>query len=290
MTAILTDYEEFIKKLGTAPRIDEQRAQALALEVVSGLRGEDRDLILAVLVELLYGMMPAPGEGAEQAERDRYSRHLAIVKAIARLAEQEGEEFEGRRRMGSIGRTERAEALAGADGPLSSAASERSDDVLNIAKLKAGEYRPQDFERALAPIIHDLANSQRLMKVNRAEQLMKLLYLVENSGRENLLLMCEVAQAHAYSFTKECKKQRAAYIRKLATEAFTGSEEMKPEVDDSKWEEGEREPYNRLKSQERIMAQLMIDTTPDEVIVTVREVLGVLLEGHTQPGQVAVEG
>ena len=160
MTAILTDYEEFIRKLRTAPRIDEQRAQALALEVVSGLRGEDRDLILAVLVELLYGMMPAPSEEAEQAERDRYSRHLAIVKAIARLAEQEGEEFDGRRRIGSIGRTERAEAPDQKNGPLSSPAFQNRDDVLNIAELRRGLYERRDIERAIAPIVHDLATPQ----------------------------------------------------------------------------------------------------------------------------------
>jgi hypothetical protein len=186
--------------------------------------------------------------------------------------------------------SERAGAPESTPGPPSSPASVRSDDTLNIAELRTGLYDRRDVERALAPIVHDLATPQFVTNVNRAEQLMKLLYLMEHSSRENLLAICEVAQAHAYTYTEECERQRSAHLRGLVRQSFAGSEDRGAEVDEREWEQTEREPYSRLKWQEKIMAELMIDTTPDEVILAVREVLSALLGGQTQPGQAAVEG
>ena len=262
MSAMFDDYDEFMRMLRKAAPLTEERAQLLAVEVVTGLRGEEREVILAVLIELVYGMMPEPLDGAQQAELDQWKRHLGIVEAIARLADF-GEEFEQKGRIDLLRRRrERAAAFRPANDPLPSPAPVEQDDEPTVAEMTGARYGQSDYEGWLAPMVHYLATPEPEMEVSRADELMKLLYVLESGNRVERAIAYGVAMTHAYNFTSMGQRQQAYYVARLVSQ---GREERKQEFD-------------RLKMQEQIMAKLMMDTTPDAVIRATHEALEAQLQ------------
>jgi hypothetical protein len=91
-----------------------------------------------------------------------------------------------------------------------------------------------------------------------------------------------------------------AYLARVVSRS--GAEEKKPQPVEGEREqqeqqtvgredqgqEGRGRDYIRLKRQEQIVAKVLMDTTPDEVIEETLSGLLAKLGGHTQPGQAAV--
>ena len=264
MSAMFDDYDEFMKTLGRTRPLDEEQAQMLAMELISGLRGEEREMMLAVVVELVYRVIAPPGEEAGQAELDRWKRHFGIVEAIAKLA-YGGDELGQKGKIEMLRRRrERAAAFGRANDPLPSPSPKEEDDEPTLAEIKGTRYGQGDYERWLAPIIYDLAHPEVPMGVDRADQLMRLLWVLEGASRAERDTAFEVAMSHAYNFTTSGRQQQVGYLARL--------------VSQSKDEEKQEQEYNRLKTQEQIMAKLLMDTTPDAVIQATQRVLEAQLQ------------
>ncbi|HYP29379.1 MAG TPA: hypothetical protein VE262_21895 [Blastocatellia bacterium] len=291
MSAMFDDYEGFLRALRKAPPLTEERAQLLAEELVTGLRGEEREVMLGVLIELAYGMMPAPEEGASRQERSRWERHLGVVDAIARLAESGGAVEQQAKRDLCNRRKERTAASRRADDPLPSPAPKEQDDEPTLAEITGPRYSQSDYERWLAPIVHDLAHPEVPAWVDRADQLMRLLWVLEGAGRADRDTAFEVAMSHAYNFTTHGRQQQVAYLARVVSRSGAGEEEPQPvEGEREQQSQGQGETgreYTRLKRQEQIVAKVLMDSTPDEVIEATLSGLLAKLEGQTPPGQAA---
>ncbi|HET6261285.1 MAG TPA: hypothetical protein VFG99_03470 [Chloroflexia bacterium] len=277
MSAMFEDYEELMRVLRKAPPLTEERARVLAQELVTGLRGEEREVLLGVAVELVYKAVPEPSEGASQPERDRWEQHLRVVVAIAGLADL-GEEFEPQAKQDlQRRRRERAACPAKSCDPLPSPAPEEEDDEPTIAEMRRERYSQADYERWLAPIIYDLAHPEVPVGVDRADQLMRLLWVLEGAGKAERDTAFEVAMSHAYNFTTHGRQQQVSYLAKIVSRGRAEKEQQVVEPGGQSRESQDQE-YDRLRSQEQIMAKLLMDSTPDAVIQATHRVLEAQLQ------------